>query len=80
MWERDLVLQSVGRCVAIYTLQIVEEINYMFRLFSGWAIIRVRLEYRRNLLYYSVDIENVGTRSRFTKFGEVCSYIYASNC
>jgi hypothetical protein len=30
-------------------IQIVEEINYMFRLFSGWAIIRLRLEYRRKL-------------------------------
>jgi hypothetical protein len=29
--------------------QIVEEINYMFRPFSGWAVIRLRLEYRRKL-------------------------------
>jgi hypothetical protein len=29
--------------------QIVEENNYMFRPFSGWAIIRLRLEYRRKL-------------------------------
>jgi hypothetical protein len=28
--------------------QIVEE-NYMFRPFSGWAIVRLRLEYRRKL-------------------------------
>jgi hypothetical protein len=53
-------------------LQIVEEINYMFRPFSGWAIIMLRLEYRRKLIYYNVDIKNGGTRSRFTMFG----YIY----
>jgi hypothetical protein len=46
--------------------QIVEEINYMFRPFSGWAIIRLRLQYRRKLVYYNVDIKNGGTRSRFT--------------
>jgi hypothetical protein len=44
---------------------------------SGWAIIRLRLEYRRKLIYCDVDIKNGGTRSRFTMFGEVCSYIYA---
>jgi hypothetical protein len=27
--------------------QIVEEINYTFRPFPGWPIIRLRLEYRR---------------------------------
>jgi hypothetical protein len=27
--------------------QIFEENNYVFRPFSGWAIIRLRLEYRR---------------------------------
>jgi hypothetical protein len=41
--------------------QFVEENNYMFRPFSGWAIIRLRLEYRRNLIYYNVDIKNGGT-------------------
>jgi hypothetical protein len=30
--------------------QIVEENNYMFRPFSGWAIIRLRLEYREKLI------------------------------
>jgi hypothetical protein len=30
--------------------QIVEEINYMFRPFSRWAIIRLRLEYQRDLV------------------------------
>jgi hypothetical protein len=60
--------------------QIVEEINYMFRLFSGWAIIRLRLEYRRKLIYYNVDIKNGETRSRFTMFGEVHSYIYRVWC
>jgi hypothetical protein len=34
--------------------QIVEEINYMFRPFSGRAIIRLRLEYRRKLVYYNI--------------------------
>jgi hypothetical protein len=46
--------------------EIVEEINYMFRPFSGWATIRLRLEYRRQLIYCNVDIKNGGTRSRFT--------------
>jgi hypothetical protein len=54
--------------------QIVEEINYMFRPYSGWAIIRLRLEYRRKLIYCNVDIKYGGTRSRFTILGEVCSY------
>jgi hypothetical protein len=39
---------------------IVEENNYMFQPSSGWAIIRLRLEYRRKLIYYNVDIKNVG--------------------
>jgi hypothetical protein len=46
----------------------------MFPPFSGWAIIRLRPEYPRKLIYYSVDIKNGGTRSRFTMFGEVCGY------
>jgi hypothetical protein len=37
--------------------QIFEENNYMFRPFSGWAIIRLRLEYRRKFIYYNVDIK-----------------------
>jgi hypothetical protein len=37
--------------------QIVEENNYMFRSFSEWAIIRLRLEYRRKLIYYNVHIK-----------------------
>jgi hypothetical protein len=56
--------------------QIVGENNYMFRHFYGWAIIRLRLEYRRKLIYYNLDIKNGGARSRFTMFGEVCSYIH----
>jgi hypothetical protein len=36
--------------------QIVEEIIYMFRPFSGWAIIRLRLKYRRKLIYYNMYI------------------------
>jgi hypothetical protein len=35
--------------------QIVEEINYMIRPFSGWAIIRLRLEYRRKGPKHVVD-------------------------
>jgi hypothetical protein len=58
----------------------VKEINYMFRPCSGWAIIRLRLEYRRKLIYCNVDIKNGGRRSRFTMFGEVCSYIYRVWC
>jgi hypothetical protein len=38
--------------------QIVEENNYMFRPFSGWAIIRLRPEYRRKITYYNVDIKH----------------------
>jgi hypothetical protein len=60
--------------------QIVEEINYMFRPFSGCAIIRLRLEYWRKLIYYNVDNKNGGTRCRFTMFGEVRSYIYGVWC
>jgi hypothetical protein len=51
--------------------QIVGENNYMFRPFSGWALIRLILEYRRKLIYYNVEITNGGTRSRFTVVGEV---------
>jgi hypothetical protein len=47
--------------------KVVEEINYMFRPFSGCAIIRLGLEYRRKFIYtyYNVGIKNRGTRSRF---------------
>jgi hypothetical protein len=45
--------------------QIVEENNYTFRLFSGWAIIRLRLEYRRKLMCYNVDIKNGGSEISF---------------
>jgi hypothetical protein len=41
--------------IAQLNFQIVEEINYMFRPFSGWAIIRLKLEYRRKLIHYIVD-------------------------
>jgi hypothetical protein len=47
----------------------------MFRPFSGCAIIRLRLEYRRKLLYYNVDTKNGGRRFRFKMFGEVRSYV-----
>jgi hypothetical protein len=52
----------------------------MFRPFCGWAIIRLILEYRRKLIYCNVDIKIGGTRSRFTMFGEVSSYIYRVWC
>jgi hypothetical protein len=29
----------------------------MFRPFSGWAIIRLGLEYQRKFIYYNVDIK-----------------------
>jgi hypothetical protein len=45
------------RCNTI-VFQIVEEINYMFRLFSGWVIIRLRLEYGKKNSYYNVDIKH----------------------
>jgi hypothetical protein len=48
----------------------------MFWPFFGWAIIRLRLEYRRKLIYCNVDIKNGETRFRFTMFGEVCSKQY----
>jgi hypothetical protein len=38
--------------------KIVEKNNYMFRPFSGWAIIRLRLKYRKKLMYYNVDIKH----------------------
>jgi hypothetical protein len=38
--------------------QIVEEINHMFRPFSGWAIISLRQEYQIKLLHYNVDIKH----------------------
>jgi hypothetical protein len=39
--------------------QIVEENNYVFRPFSGWATIRLRLEYLRKLIYCNVDIKKL---------------------
>jgi hypothetical protein len=36
--------------------QIVEKNNYMFRPFSGWAIVRLGLEYVGKLIYYNLDI------------------------
>jgi hypothetical protein len=38
--------------------QIVEENNYMFRPFSVWAIIRLRLEYWRHLISTSIESHN----------------------
>jgi hypothetical protein len=57
--------------------QIVEEINYMFRPFTGLAIIRLKLEIseKTHTAMWSIPyIKNGGTRSRFTMFGEVRSY------
>jgi hypothetical protein len=59
--------------------QIVEQINYMFRPFSGWAIIRLK-KYLRKLTHYNVAYtsrmgerglalhlpNHCKTRSRFT--------------
>jgi hypothetical protein len=53
----------------------IGENNFMFRFFFGWEIIKLRLEFRGKLTYHNLDIRNVRTRSRFTIFGEVCSYI-----
>jgi hypothetical protein len=55
--------------------QFVEENNYMFQPFSGWAIIRLRLEHQGKLIL-QCGYQAWGTRSRFTMFGEECSYIY----
>jgi hypothetical protein len=60
-------------------LQIVKEINYMFRPFSEWAIIRLRLEYRRKLIYYNVDIKHGGRRSRFTMLHLISTSIESHN-
>jgi hypothetical protein len=48
----------------LYFQIVGKKTNYMFRPFSVWAIIRLRLEYGRKLIYYNVDIKNGGTRSR----------------
>jgi hypothetical protein len=48
----------------------------MVKPFSGWAIIRLSLEYRRKLIYCNVDIKSGETRSRFTMFGWECGYVY----
>jgi hypothetical protein len=63
----SILVESMSIVTQLY-FQIVEEINDMFRPFSGWAIIRLRLEYRRKLIYYNVDIKNGGMRSCFTMF------------
>jgi hypothetical protein len=38
--------------------QILGENNYMFLPFFGWAIITLRLDYRRKIIYYHVDIKH----------------------
>jgi hypothetical protein len=70
--------------------KIVEEINCMFRAFSGWAIIMLRLEDRRKLIYYNVDIKH-GERNLVLQclgrsvaiytgceFCDVCDFIVSS--
>jgi hypothetical protein len=52
----EIACINVRRHTTVF--KIVEEINYMFRPFSGWATIGLRLEYRRKLLYYNVDIKH----------------------
>jgi hypothetical protein len=58
---RDQMLVEI-KCINVRrnttVFQIVEENNYKFRPFSGWAIIRLRLENRRKLIYYNVDIKH----------------------
>jgi hypothetical protein len=44
--------------------QTVEENNYIFRPFYVWAVIRLRLEYWRKLIYYNVDIRNGGVTTQ----------------
>jgi hypothetical protein len=39
--------------------QIVEEMNYVFWPFSGWAVIRLRLEYRRKLIYSGTSVHEL---------------------
>jgi hypothetical protein len=56
--------------------QIVEENDYMFRPFSGWAIIRLRLEYRRKHIYYDVEIKNGGTRGKLRNSTTVSTMWY----
>jgi hypothetical protein len=57
--------------------QIVEEINYMFRPFSGWAIIRLRLEYRRKIIHYNVEyISRMGERDLVLQWLGRCLAMY----
>jgi hypothetical protein len=56
---------------------IIEEINYMFRPFSGWAIIRLKLEYLRNLIHYNVDYTSrMGERDPVSQWLGRCVAIY----
>jgi hypothetical protein len=57
--------------------QIVEEIKYMFRPFSGWAIIRLKLEYRRKLIHYNVEYTSrMGKRDLVLHWLGRCVAIY----
>jgi hypothetical protein len=60
--------------------KIVEENNYMFRPFSGWAIIRLRLEYRRKLMYYNVDIKHGNEISFYSVWGGLYIYTRCGLC
>jgi hypothetical protein len=51
--------------------KIVEEKNYMLPPFYGWFIIRLKLEYRRKLIYYSVDIKHGNEISFYNVWGGV---------
>jgi hypothetical protein len=51
-WQKLSVYMTV---ITKLYFQTVEEISYMFRPFSGWAIIRFELEYLRKLTHYNVD-------------------------
>jgi hypothetical protein len=63
--------------------QIVEENTYMFRPLSGWAIIRLRLEYRRKLIYYNgpprKGPKHVVFPSTILKYSCVTTDIYTLN-
>jgi hypothetical protein len=56
--------------------QIVEHNNYMFRPFFGWAIIRLRLEYRRNT-YTTMWTSKMGKRDLILQCLGRCVAIYA---
>jgi hypothetical protein len=70
-------IKCVMAVVTQLYFQTVEEINYMFRPFSGWAIIRLKPEYSRNLTHYNVDYTSrMGERDLVLQFLGRCLAIY----